>query len=191
MQDDELVLRLREGDEAAFVALVHEYQPRLLRLANTVVFNPAVAEEVVQDTWMAVYTGVDRFEGRSTLKTWLFHILIRRARSVVGREHRSAPVRDDELERLVGASGARSSSPVAWSDEVEDRVVAEHLAARIHDLLPVLPPLQRQALVLRDVEGLDGDEVATLLGITPGHLRVVLHRARGRVRRALEAEPAR
>ena len=89
--EGELVVRLREGDEDAFASLVAMYQTRLLRLAGTVVASRSVAEEVVQDTWLAVVRGVDRFEGRSSFKTWLFHILLNRARTTAGREHRTAP----------------------------------------------------------------------------------------------------
>jgi RNA polymerase sigma-70 factor (ECF subfamily) len=181
-----LVERLRAGDEAAFVTLVRRYQAPLLRVAEATVGSRAVAEEVCQDTWLAVLRGVDRFEGRSSFKTWLFRILLNRARTSAGREQRAGRP-DDEVERF-DASGAWITPPVPWSEQVDERLVAEDLARRVHELLPSLPDQQRQVVVLRDVEGLEPGDVASLLGVTDGHQRVLLHRGRAKLRSLLSVE---
>lgn len=187
MGEEELVDRLRAGDEGAFAAVVRAHQASLSRLARALVGSGAVAEEVVQDTWLAVVRGVDRFEGRSSLKTWLFHILVNRARSAATKEGRTDSGLDPDDARF-DASGAWSSPPVPWSEHVEDRVAAEQLAALARDLLETLPESQRQVVVLRDVEGLSAAEVAKLLGLTDGNQRVLLHRGRARLRADLEAK---
>jgi len=179
-----LVERLRAGDESAFVELVHRYQSRLLRLAEATVGSRAVAEEVCQDTWLAVVRGVERFEGRSSFKTWLFRVLLNRARTCAGREQRAGRADGDTVARF-DTNGAWVEPPVPWSDQVDDRVVAEDLARRVHDLLPILPDQQRQVVVLRDVEGLDPAAVASLLGISDGNQRVLLHRGRAKLRELL------
>ena len=166
--EGELVVRLRVGDDDAFATLVGMYQTRLLRLAATVVVSRSVAEEVVQDTWLAVVRGVDRFEGRSSFKTWLFHILLNRARTTAGREHRTAALPDGDLDDRFDGSGAWASPPVPWSDQVEDRVVADRLARRVREILPTLPDVQRQVVVLRDIEGVAPADVCELLGVTDG-----------------------
>jgi RNA polymerase sigma-70 factor (ECF subfamily) len=187
--DDEagLVNRLRAGEEAAFVELVGRYQPRLLRLAEAAVGRRAVAEEVTQDTWLAVLRGVQRFEGRSSLKTWMFHILLNRARSAARSESRAGSPDEAAGERF-DASGAWAQPPQPWSERVEDRLVAEQLASRVQELLPQLPDAQRLVLVLRDVEEMPAADVALLLGVTDGHQRVLLHRARARLRQLLALE---
>jgi RNA polymerase sigma-70 factor, ECF subfamily len=182
-----LVERLRAGDESAFVELVRRYQPRLLRLAEATVGSRAVAEEACQDTWLAVVRGVDRFEGRSSFKTWLFRVLLNRARTSASREQRAGRADSDVVEHF-DATGAWADPPVPWADQVDDRLVAERLAHRVHDLLPALPDQQRQVVVLRDVEGLDPAEVASLLGITDGNQRVLLHRGRAKLRELLTVE---
>ena len=186
--DRELVERLQAGDEAAFVELIRTYQTRMQRLAESVVSSRSVAEEVVQDTWLAVVRGVERFEGRSTLKTWLFHILLNRARTAAGREHRAPPLADDDLGERFDATGAWATPPVPWAEQAEDRIVAEHLAERVRELLPQLPEVQRQVLLLRDVEGLPAPDVCELLGVSDGNQRVLLHRARVHLRRQLDLE---
>jgi RNA polymerase sigma-70 factor (ECF subfamily) len=186
--DRELVERLRAGDEAAFVELVRTYQTRLLRLAESVVGSRSVAEEVVQDTWLAVVRGVERFEGRSTFKTWLFHILLNRARTAAGREHRAPPLADDDLGERFDTNGAWATPPVPWADEAEDRLVAARLVDRVRELLPALPEAQRQVLLLRDIEGLPAPEVCHLLGVSDGNQRVLLHRARVHLRKHLDVE---
>lgn len=187
--DDDAVLvdRLRAGDEAAFAELVRRYQPRLLRVAESTVGSRAVAQEVTQDAWLAVVRGVDRFEGRSSFRTWLYRILVNRARSAVHREQRAGRPDDSASERF-DARGAWAEPPEPWSERAEDRVVAEHLAARVQTLLPQLPDAQRQVVVLRDVDGLSPAEVADLLGISDGNQRVLLHRGRARLRSLLAQE---
>jgi RNA polymerase sigma-70 factor, ECF subfamily len=186
--ESELLRRLRAGDEAAFVALVREYQSRLMRLAESLVSSRPVAEEVVQDTWLAVVRGIDRFEARSSFKTWLFHICANRARTTAGREYRTKPLAGGVPEDRFDANGAWASPPVPWADQVDDRIVAERLAARVHEVLPALPEAQRQVVVLRDIEGLSAAEVAGILGVTDGNQRVLLHRARTRIRQQIEME---
>jgi RNA polymerase sigma-70 factor (ECF subfamily) len=190
VDDATLVDRLRAGDEQAFVELVRQYQARMLRLAEATVGSRAVAEEVTQDTWLGVVRGVDRFEGRSSLKTWLFHILLNRARSAAGREARAGRP-DDDVEQRFDASGAWVTPPEPWAERAEDRIVAEKLAARVQELLPQLPESQRQVVVLRDLEGTAPADVSALLGITDGHQRVLLHRGRARLRGLLDAEMGR
>lgn len=187
--DDEvgLVERLRAGDESAFAELVRRYQPRLLRLAEATVGSRAVAEEACQDTWLAVVRGAHQFEGRSSFKTWLFRVLINRARSTAGREQRAGRPDAEAVERF-DANGAWAEPPVPWSDRVDEQLVARQLATRVHELLPTLPEQQRQVVILRDVEGLDPGDVATLLGISDGNQRVLLHRGRARLREQLTVE---
>lgn len=187
----ELVDRLRGGDEEAFAALVKMYQARLLRLAESIVNSRAVAEEVVQDTWIAVIRGVDRFQGRSSFKTWLFHLLMNRARTTAGREHRTAWLPDGDLDERFDAAGAWATPPTPWTDQVDDRLVADRLARRVQEILPSLPAAQRQVVVLRDIEGVDPMDVAQLLGVTDGNQRVLLHRGRAKIRQYLAAEMGR
>jgi RNA polymerase sigma-70 factor (ECF subfamily) len=189
--DSELLDRLRAGDEQAFAVLVRRYQAHLLRLACSLVDNRSVAEEAVQDTWMGVVRGIERFEGRSSVKTWLFRILVNRTRSAAGREHRAEPAASETQTRLderFDRSGAWLSPPASWAEDAEDRLVAEDLARRARACLDRLPVSQRQAVLLRDVDGMSAEEVCSTLGISDGNLRVLLHRGRARVRGMLDAE---
>lgn len=187
--DATLLDALRAGDEAAFATLVGRYHTRMVRFAESLVPSRAVAEEVVQDTWLGVVRGIDRFEGRSSVKTWLFRILINRARTAGAREPRSAPLGDDDvLEGRFAASGQWAQPPVPWSDAVDARLVADKLATRVKECLPQLPDAQRQVLTLRDIEGVAAADVCELLGVSAGNQRVLLHRARSRVRSILADE---
>ena len=191
--DGQLVARLQAGDETAFVALVERYHAPMTRLASTLVPNRAVAEEVVQDTWLAVVRGVERFEGRSSLRTWLYRILVNRARSAGAREHRSVAVDlGDDAPSVdparFDASGHWIAPPAPWSDDVVERLAASDLAHRVLELLDALPPAQRQVVTLRDVDGLPAPAVCELLGLSEANQRVLLHRGRAGVRRLLEAE---
>ena len=186
-QDAELVDRLRTGDESAFAALVSRYQTRLLRLAEATVGNRAVAEEVTQDTWLAVVRGVERFEGRSSFKTWLYRVLLNRARTAAGKERRSgfphAP-----LDECFGRDGHWDTPPLPWAERVDEWIVAAQLAQRLPEMLARLPEHQRQVVLLHDVEQLTPEEVSSMLGITGGNQRVLLHRGRARLRAMLAAD---
>ena len=192
MDDAELVARLQAGDEAAFETLVRRYHTSLLRLAETMVPSRAVAEEVVQETWLGVVRGVARFEGRSSLRTWLFHILVNRARTTGAREARRAPSRAEWVPAVdparFGTDGAWVDPPTPWPDDIDDRLSATALADRVRGHLPDLPEQQRQVVVLRDIEGLDAPEVCRLLEISDANQRVLLHRGRSRIRRILDGE---
>jgi RNA polymerase sigma-70 factor (ECF subfamily) len=190
--ETELLDRLRAGDEGAFAALVERYHAPLLRFAMTMVPSRAVAEEVVQDTWLGVVRGIDRFEGRSSLQTWLFRILANRARTTGTRERRSTPV-DLQAEPAVPphrftVDGQWSDPPAPWTDEVEDRLLAHETAERVRIRIDALPENQRQVVVLRDVQGLSAAEACEVLGLTDANQRVLLHRGRSRVRSMLEQD---
>jgi RNA polymerase sigma-70 factor (ECF subfamily) len=188
--DARLLERLRSGDEAAFVTLVAGHQDAMLRLASTFVSSRAVAEEVVQDTWLGVVRGIDRFEGRSSLRTWLLAILVNRARTAGTREARSVAVGDagPAVDRArFDASGGWSSPPEHWVEDAEQRLGAAELATHIHAALEQMPARQRAVVTLRDVDGLESDEVCKLLSLSPGNQRVLLHRGRSQLRQALEA----
>jgi len=186
--DVELLGALRAGDESAFATLVSRYHMRMLRLAESFVPSRSVAEEVVQDTWLGVVKGIHRFEGRSTVKTWLFRILVNRAKATGAREPRNAALDDgDGLDGRFDASGHWNQPPEPWS-AVDSRLDANEIAARVKQCLPQLPDGQRQVLVLRDIEGVDSADVCDLLGISATNQRVLLHRARSQVRGLLELE---
>jgi RNA polymerase sigma-70 factor, ECF subfamily len=187
--DAELIRRLRVGDEQAFVALVERYHGSMLRIAASFVPSRAVAEEVVQDTWLAVLRGIARFEGRSSLRTWVFTILVNRARSTGTREQRSIPVADTgpvvDSSRF-GPDGGWSSPPERWIEEAEDRLAAGKLAELLRSAMDDLPARQREVVVLRDVEGMSSEEVCDVLAISEGNQRVLLHRGRSKLRQVLE-----
>ena len=197
MGDDDVVLveRLRDGDEAAFRLLIERYQGQLLRLAASLVASSAVAEEVVQETWLGVVRGIGGFEGRASVKTWLFRILVNQARSAGAREHRSIPLDLGHEPAVPPArftrTGTWASPPVTWTDEADERLSAKVLAGRIRHLLHRLPEAQRQVFLLRDVQGLPSRDVGDLLGISDGNQRVLLHRARSAMRGMLEREMGR
>jgi RNA polymerase sigma-70 factor (ECF subfamily) len=203
MEDDaHLVAALRAGEEAAFAALIDRYQASLVRLAMLYVPNRAAAEDVVQETWLGVLQGIDRFEARSSLKTWLFRILVNRAKRRGAREHRSIPFSAawhpelDPGEPAVEAdrfnpaghqlAGHWTSRPPSWDDLPEERLVSREARARIEEIIAQLPPHQREVITLRDVEGWGSGEVCNALGISETNQRVLLHRARSKVRRAME-----
>jgi RNA polymerase sigma-70 factor (ECF subfamily) len=194
-----LVDALRAGDEAAFMALVDRYGPSMLRLAMVYVRNRSVAEEVVQETWLGVLRGIDRFEGRSSLKTWIFRILTNTAKTRGQRESRSVPfasLGDDaepavEAERFLPPDHPRwpghwSSPPSGWSHVPDERLVGKETLGVIAQAIETLPPAQREVITLRDLDGWSADEVCNTLGLTETNQRVLLHRARSKVRRALE-----
>jgi RNA polymerase sigma-70 factor, ECF subfamily len=195
--DATLARALSAGDDDAFAHLLDRYHGQLVRLALQYVPSRAVAEEVVQDTWLAVIRGIDRFEGRSSLKTWLFRILMNIARTRGVKEHRSIPfaalVDDDTDEPPVDPSRFRrfrhaghwKQPPVPWPDPEERALQQEELAV-VRTAIDRLPETQRTVITMRDVLGLTSDEVCEALDITAVNQRVLLHRARSRVRTVLE-----
>ena len=188
--DADLLWRLRAGDEQAFVMLIGRYNGSLLRLARSYVPSEAVAEEAVQDTWLGVLRGIDGFEGRSSFKTWLFRILINRARSAGVREPRAVSFGDGEPAvdpRRFAADGSWAQPLEAWAD-TDDRLVAATWSKCLRNALGELPPRQREIVILRDVEGLPSNHVCDVLGISEGNQRVLLHRGRSRLRSMLESE---
>jgi RNA polymerase sigma-70 factor (ECF subfamily) len=190
-RDDDAALleQLRAGEEQAFVVLVKRYHNRLTRLALTFVPSPEMAEDVAQETWLAVVRGVGRFEGRSSLRTWLFQICANRARSLAAREQHLASMGRPELAEDPGRSGSGAgwSSPSQhWADAVDDRLEADELAVQVLRAIEELPELQRQVVTLRDIEGLPSLKVCEVLSLSGPNQRVLLHRGRSRVRRALD-----
>jgi len=196
--EDRLVAALRAGDEQAFATLVRRHHASLKRVARAYVSTDAVAEEVVQETWLAVVAGIERFEQRATLKTWLFHILTNKAKTRGVRERRTVPFAslagaDDEPavspERFQRAGdawpGHWATPPRPWEDP-ERRLQSLEARERLREAIAALPAAQQAVLTLRDVEGLEADEVCALLDLSPGNQRVILHRARAKVRDALE-----
>jgi RNA polymerase sigma-70 factor (ECF subfamily) len=204
-RDGELVSALRRGDEAAFVTLVDELGPVMLRLALQLVPSRAVAEEVVQDAWLAVLRGLDRFEGRSSLKTWVLQIVLNIARTKGRRERRIVPFaafrrrgeegRDEpavDPDRFLPAShperpGWWSRPPSAWGVPDEQLVTGETCQAILREIA-ALPARQREVITLRDVAGCPAEEVCDLLDLTDANQRVLLHRARSKVRAAIERQ---
>ena len=189
--DAELLGRLRAGDEDAFMELVDRYGPLMLRIARAHTPSRAVAEEVVQEAWLGVLTGLERFEGRSSLKTWLLRIVANRARTRGERERRSVPLSslEGDDEHSVDPSrflqtGAWETPPEAWPEE---RVLAGETLEQVKRAIATLPPRQQEVIVLRDVEGWDAEDVSNALQISDGNQRVLLHRARAKVRNELEA----
>ncbi len=181
---------LRAGDDEAFSELVDRYHGPLIRVAQSILTRRELAEEVVQETWLAVIRGVESFEGRSSLQTWIYRICINRARSAVGREQRSAlfDSQDPGVEATWFAAGGAWASPVEpWPDAVEARVDAAALMPRLREALDELPPAQRLLVTLRDVEGLSSADVCDVLSINEVNQRVLLHRGRNRLRSALDS----
>jgi RNA polymerase sigma-70 factor (ECF subfamily) len=195
-----LVERIRAGDEAAFMLLVELLQPSMLRVAAMYVSSRAVAEEVVQDAWLGVLRGLDRFEGRSSLRTWIFRILTNTAKTRGIREGRSVPfsslagddldapaVDPDRFDTSAGDPRGRwSTLPDDWRGVPEDRLVSREALALIARAIEALPPMQAEVIRLRDVFGWTAEEVRNALDLTETNQRVLLHRARARVRGALE-----
>jgi RNA polymerase sigma-70 factor (ECF subfamily) len=191
MDDSALLARLLEGDEKAFVEIVHRYHESLVRVARYYVNSDASAEDVVQDTWIAVLRGVERFEGRSSFKTWLFRILVNRARTTGVKEHRIVPTDPLAPGPSVNAArfdqgGAWLEPPVPFTESVEDALVNAPIIKLVHESIARLPETPRAVVTLRDVEGLSTMEVAELLGLSEANVRVILHRSRARIRSEVE-----
>jgi RNA polymerase sigma-70 factor, ECF subfamily len=201
-REEQLVARLKRGDESAFAELISAYSPALLRVAQARVRTRAVAEEVVQETWLAVLHGLDRFEGRSSLKTWIFRILTNIAITRGTRESRSMPFSSlaaseaDESDDAVDASRFLPADhdrwphhwalgPTRWQTP-EEGLLSGETRDCILRAVESLPPAQRTVIMLRDIEGWPSEEVCEALGVSEGNQRVLLHRARSKVRSAVE-----
>lgn len=201
-EDEHLIAALRRGDEAAFAMLLDTYYTGMVRLAMQYVASHAVAEEVVQETWMAVLEGLGRFEGRSCLKTWLFRILTNCAITRAQREGRSIPFSSltnsdpDRAEPEVDPdrffpadhqwTGHWVSFPSNWQEMPEERLLSRETRACLEKAIEALPPSQRQIIIMRDIEGWTSEETCSFLGISEVNQRVLLHRARSKVRSMLE-----
>jgi RNA polymerase sigma-70 factor, ECF subfamily len=202
--DAALVERLRAGEQSAFTELVGRYSAAVMRLARVYVPSTAVAEEVVQETWVGVLRGLGRFERRSSFRTWLFQIALNQARTRGERERRTIPfasladreVADDtaavDPDRFLGADHDRwphhwATPPRRWDESPERYAESEETLARVREAIERLPPAQRVVITLRDIYGCDSGEVCNALDLTETNQRVLLHRARSRVRADLES----
>jgi RNA polymerase sigma-70 factor, ECF subfamily len=198
-----LIAALRQGDEVAFETLIDRHHGAMVALAVHYVRDRAVAEEVAQETWLAVLKGIDRFEGRASLKTWIFQILVNRAKTRGSREGRTVsfsalenPDLDGrepavEADRFLPADHAQwpghwASAPRCWNVDPEASLLSGELRGWIEAAIATLPESQRLIITLRDVQGWTPEEVCASLDVTDGNQRVLLHRARARVRAALE-----
>jgi RNA polymerase sigma-70 factor (ECF subfamily) len=200
--DSQLVAALRAGDEAAFAKLVDDWGPTLLRLALAHAPSRAVAEEVVQETWLAALNGIDRFEGRSSFRTWITSILLNIARTRGERERRTLPISFFQRRRDEGRAepavdpdlfqGRRDDQPGWWAqppdrwEAPDERLSRDHARKVLLDAIRRLPPRQREVITLRDVSGYSAEEACNVLGLSETNQRVLLHRARAGVRAALE-----
>jgi RNA polymerase sigma-70 factor (ECF subfamily) len=195
--DLRLLERAREGDEDAFAALVRRHSPSLLRVAQMYVPSRAVAEEVVQETWLGVLRGLEKFEGRSSFRTWLFRILVNRAKTRGVRERRTVPFaalaaddRDDDEPAVdptrFAQEGFWGAPPRRWDEDPEAALRSKEALEITREAIDKLPEMQRKVITLRDIEGFPSDEVRNVLDISETNQRVLLHRARAKVRQALE-----
>ena len=194
--DNTLIDALKSGDEHAFTSLVDRWSSAMLRVALAHVANYAVAEEVVQEAWLTMVRSLDRFERRSSLRTWVLGIVVNIARARFRVERRLVPLPPEdagptvEPSRFLPADHPRwphhwAIEPVPWKTPEDDLLAAETRTV-INAAIAALPPAQREVLVLRDLEGLTAADACNILGVTDTHQRVLLHRARARVRNALE-----
>lgn len=195
-----LVQRLRAGEESAFRELVRRHHAAMIRFAETFVPGRAVAEEVAQEAWLGVIKGIDKFEGRSSLSTWIFRIVANIARTRGQRERRTVPTADLQADVGGGPSvppsrfsgpqgrGVWAEPPARWSELPDERVLSDSTFERVAAIAAELPDSQRQVFVLRDIEGWPSADVCKLLELSEVNQRVLLHRARSRVRAALEDE---
>ena len=194
----DLVALLRAGDETAIAQLVDQWSPFMLRVARSFVDSPQSAEDVVQDAWLGMLSGLAKFEGRSSLRTWMFSILVNRARTRGAREARTLPqsplpARDESAgdDWLAGPGGepARTWSSIdalsRWDTAPESVVLSREILRQLDRAVSALPPRQRQVVTMRDVCGMSTEEVCAALDISPANQRVLLHRARAVLREAL------
>jgi RNA polymerase sigma-70 factor (ECF subfamily) len=198
-EENELLARLRAGDERAFEALVERNYATMLAVARTYVKSRAVAEEVVQEAWLGVLKGLDRFQGRSSLRTWIMSILVNTAKTRGVREARSVPYSSlapegeesaVEPERFRGADdpfpGHWRAYPGDWHRLPQEALLERETMQVVLDAIENLPPAQRTVIAMRDIQGCGPEEVCAALDVSEGNQRVLLHRARSRVRAALE-----
>ncbi len=203
LDETSLLSLLRQRDEIAFTQLVEQYHASLVRLANIYVRDTALAEEVAQETWLAVLNGLDQFEGRSSLKTWIFTILTNKAKTRSQRENRT--VSYSELDELFSASHKPTvdpsrfnsptsegsldhwaEAPASWANIPEEQLLSRETLNLIRKTIDTLPENQRAVIILRDIEELSSQEICNILDVTETNQRVLLHRARAKVRQALE-----
>jgi len=198
-EEHALLERLRAGDERAFEALVERHYPTMLAVARHYVSSRAVAEEVVQEAWLGVLNGLDRFEGRSSLRTWILRILVNKAKTRGARDARTvpfaslAPVGEEpavDPERFRGQDdpfpGHWRAYPGNWQRLPEETLAERETMDVVLSTIQQLPPPQRLVITMRDIQGCDAEEVCEALDISEGNQRVLLHRARSKVRSALE-----
>ena len=199
--EPELIAALAQGDEAAFLDLVRAYHSSMLRVAQIYVSTRAVAEEVIQETWLGVLNGIERFEGRSSLKTWIFRILTNIAKTRAERERRTIPFSALEPARVPEAAveperfladdhphwpAHWASAPRSWAELPEERLIAKETRGIVAQAIASLPASQRAVISLRDIEGWDSEDVCNVVGVSETNQRVLLHRARSKVRTELE-----
>ena len=191
-----MLAELRERNEAAFADFVVRHGAAMRRIARVITHDLQVAEEAVQETWLAVLKGLDRFQARSTLRTWVFRILVNRARSIAMREARTVPfsalqAAEDESGLPAGrfshavAAGHWTEPAPDWHRSPEQHLLSGEVRDQVHRAVATLPALQREVITLRDIEGWEAEEACHVLGITEGYQRVILHRARAALRRLL------
>lgn len=201
LDESELIASLRAGDETAFVALVERFNASMIRVARMYVRDRSLAEEVAQEAWLGVLRGLDGFQARSSLKTWIFRILLNCARARAGREQRSIPFSAAGEALIEGAEPAVDSSrfrgpddphhggwvsfPPTWGLTPEQRVLSGEVRQLIGAAVEQLPPAQREVVVMRDVQGWTADEVCQVLQVSESNQRVLLHRGRSKLRCAL------
>ncbi len=197
-QEKDFIEALRAGNERAFEVLLERLSSSMLGLARSVLSDREMAEEVVQETWLAAIRGLERFEGRSSLKTWIFSILMNVARTRAKRERRTVPFSSlseienpaDNLaaaaERFSDDRHAWMSPPRRWRQTPEDRLLSTETITMIRKELQSMPPRQAEVVTLRDIEGWSAEEVCQVLGLTEANQKVLLHRGRTKVRNALE-----
>ena len=190
MDDGALLQRILAGDREAFVELVERYQTSLVRVARYYVKNEASAEDVAQDTWIAVLKGLERFEGRSSFKTWLFRIAANRARKTGTREHRviNLDPTDPVASARFNNQGMWIEAPAPFTDFIDAKLANAEVVEACREAIRLLPEPQQSVVTLRDVEGLSTSEVSHLLDLSEANTRVLLHRGRAKVREALEGK---
>jgi RNA polymerase sigma-70 factor (ECF subfamily) len=200
--EQQVVDCLRRGEESAFVSLISRYHTLMVRVAMMYVADQATAEEIVQDTWIGVLEGIDRFEGRSSIKTWIFKILTNKARTRGAQENRGLaflsletiegtdePAVDPERFRPADdpqMPDSWANPPIPWAGAPEAHALNQEILRTLRDAIDTLPPRQRSILLLHDIEGWASHEICNVFNLTETNHRVLLHRARSKVRQALE-----